>query len=107
MTPDSDEAAARQEEWFRARVAAVGEPERDRLSTRRAGWRPTRTPGWKDETASPHAARGSWWSCHLPDASVASALEHARLALDVERSPVGTCECFGASYWSISAYSTT
>jgi hypothetical protein len=31
MTPDSDAAAARQE-WFRRRVAAVGEPERDRLT---------------------------------------------------------------------------
>lgn len=55
MTPDSDEAAARQE-WFRARVAAVGEPERDRLTPEERG-RVLSDTGWKDETTSPRAQR--------------------------------------------------
>ena len=55
MTPDSDEAAARQE-WFRARVAAVGEPERDRLTPEERA-RVLSDTGWKDETTSPRAQR--------------------------------------------------
>jgi methyltransferase (TIGR00027 family) len=55
MTPDSDEAAARQE-WFRARVAAVGEPERDRLTPAERS-RVLADTGWKDETTSPRAQR--------------------------------------------------
>jgi methyltransferase (TIGR00027 family) len=55
MTPDSDEAAARQE-WFRARVAAVGEPERSRLSPEERAHVLSDT-GWKDETTSPRAQR--------------------------------------------------
>jgi len=55
MTPDSDEAAARQE-WFRRRVAAIGEPERDRLTPdERADV--VASTGWTDETTSPRAQR--------------------------------------------------
>ncbi len=39
MAPEDERAAARQE-WFRARVAAVGEPERDRLTPEERSSRP-------------------------------------------------------------------
>lgn len=55
MTPDSEEAEARQA-WFRARVAAVGEPERDRLTPEEREGVLAAT-GWKDETTSPRARR--------------------------------------------------
>ena len=78
MTPDTQEAATRQA-WFRARVAAVGEPERDRLTPEDMAGVLSDT-GWKDETTSPHAQARDWWSCHPPD----SACEDASLAFDVE-----------------------
>ena len=55
MTPDSDEAAARQE-WFRRRAAAVGEPERDRLTPDELADVLASTR-WADETTSPRARR--------------------------------------------------
>ena len=55
MTPDNDEAAARQAS-FRARVAAVGEPERDRLTPEERSALLAST-GWADETTSPRAKR--------------------------------------------------
>ena len=54
MTPDNPEAVARQE-WFRRRVAAVGEPERDRLTPDELADVLAST-GWADETTSPRAA---------------------------------------------------
>jgi methyltransferase (TIGR00027 family) len=53
MTPQNEDAIARQE-WFRRRVAAVGEPERDRLTPEEKEAVLTST-GWKDETTSPRA----------------------------------------------------
>ena len=55
MTPDSEEGAARQE-WFRRRVAAVGEPERDRLTPNELTDVLAAT-GWANETTSPRAQR--------------------------------------------------
>ena len=55
LTPDSDEARARQE-WFRRRVAAIGEPERDRLTPHEVTALLADT-GWSDETTSPRAQR--------------------------------------------------
>jgi methyltransferase (TIGR00027 family) len=55
MAADSDEAEARQA-WFRARVAAVGEPERDRLTAEDKA-NVLHDTGWKDETTSPRAQR--------------------------------------------------
>ena len=55
LSPENDEAAARQE-WFRRRVAAVGEPERDRLTPDEVAALLAVT-GWRDETTSPRAQR--------------------------------------------------
>jgi methyltransferase (TIGR00027 family) len=53
LTAQTEEAAARQE-WFRARVAAVGEPERDRLTPEEMKTVLADT-GWRDDTTSPRA----------------------------------------------------
>jgi len=55
LAPDNDEARARQE-WFRRRVAAIGEPERDRLTPDEVTGLLAET-GWEDETTSPRAQR--------------------------------------------------
>jgi methyltransferase (TIGR00027 family) len=56
MAPEDEEGVARQE-WFRRRVAAVGEPERDRL-TREELADVLASTGWEDATTSPRARRG-------------------------------------------------
>ncbi len=55
LTPETEEAEARQE-WFRARVAAVGEPERDRLTPEEMKTVLADTE-WRDDTTSPRAQR--------------------------------------------------
>ena len=104
MTPDSEEAAARQA-WFRARVAAVGEPERGSAHTRREGSRPLGHRVERRDHQPACSARGTGGPVTLLMRRWRQPPKTPLLPSMSNTSPVRTWEPFDASYWPISAYS--
>ncbi len=92
MTPDTDEAAARQA-WFRGASPRSASP--SEIGSRPKRW-PTSSSdtGWKDETTSPRAQRGTGGPVTL----LTQPAKTPVLPSTSNTSPVWTCDPFAASY---------